>query len=159
MHTVLTPYCTKCNIAFEDQMQVKRTETVHIEVEEEVANEAPFDETQDTTSVDTEPMETFTTTTNTTDEPDWIKASYQNDCLPPELDDIREAYEPVITVVAPTPILEPLELFPGFQEKQVASSVAVDDRSKLPKRACYKCDVRNWEWDDVLDMPKCMNCG
>ncbi len=157
IHTVLTPVCMKCEIAIEEQRQLVKTEAVRIEIAEETVSENTTSEEAASVSPDTDPVENFTTTT---DEPDHIKEFYQDDYPLVEPDDMQEAYElPMISdPVHSSNASSQATLFPDLQRKQ-AVPVAVIDGSILPNRACFKCGVQDWQWDPVLEIAICGNCG
>lgn len=137
IHTVLTPICMRCEVTFEDQRQVKKTENVRIVVEElPISDEKPLAEPTETPTVN------------------------EDDYLPVEPDYIRDGYESSeLETVPATSVNNPQQsLFPDSPKKQIRP-VTITNGHTLPNRACLKCGVQDWKWDDVLDVPVCGNCG
>jgi hypothetical protein len=151
---VLTPVCMKCEIALEDQRQLIKLPNLFIQIED-----ASFvDSTLSTLAVNENSPSI--TDTHTMDEPDYIRDGYGDEC-PIEPDYIRDSFNsPELELVSAVSVSKPQQsLFPDSPKKQVTPATLTHHGHPLPPRACLKCGVQDWRWDDVLDTPICGNCG
>lgn len=148
--SVVSPVCMKHERVFEEYRQLKDPKKLFSLVEDELPTS---DEKPSTTN--TERTESPTTSIN---EPDYIRDGYGDEC-PIEPDYIRDSLdssepEPVLATSASS-LQQSL-----FPEKQRVTPVTLTPHGHpLPSRACFKCGVQDWQWNDVLEIPVCGNCG
>jgi len=86
----------------------------------------------------------------------WEEGKRKDSNIVTPADEMREA----ATVKKPQPPKETLfEEFDKQAESKPKPRLHVVKDSRLPDRDCIKCGARQWEWDDIFDLPKCGKCG